>query len=173
LAHFTHLAIYLLCEDNYWKFLAFLNQERKQLRIPTTLRAFLCNAHYPVWSLMERGAEFDSKKRDLYYHIAQGRVTMFTDENVTTIRNLSTLARSERVPLTQLNGLVRTALQTSKQELFLEIDARAHARPSKIGQRFPGQLKNGLDALKASDDFGEREQRAIFIKYVAKLRGED
>lgn len=173
LAKFAHLAIYLLCEDNYWTFLDFLNQERKhaRLRIPTSLRAFLCRPKYPVWSLMERGAQYDPERRDLYYHIAQGSVTMFTDSDVNTIRNLGTLARSERVPPTQLNALVRTALQTTKAELFLEIDVRAQG--NKIGQRFPGQLKNGLDALKAGDDFAGREKRAIFIKYVTKLRGED
>jgi len=172
LAHFTHLAIYLLCEDDYWKFLAFLNQERKQLRIPTTLRAFLCNAHYPVWSLMERGAEFDPKKRDLYYHIAQGSVAMFTATDVNTIRNLATLASSENVTSAQLSGLVNLALRATAPELFLEIDVKA--REGKLGRgAFAGKLKEGLNALQADDDFGGREKRAIFIKYVKKLRGED
>lgn len=173
LARFTHLAIYLLCEEKYWGFLDFLNQERERLRIPTSLRAFLCGPKHPVWSLMERGAQYDSTQRDLYYHIAQGSVTMFTNSDVNTIRTLGTVARSERVPRAQLSALVQTALQTSQAELFLEIDARAQDRPPKIGQRFPGQLKNGLDALKGGDDFQGREKRAIFIKYISKLRGED
>ncbi len=172
LAHFTHLAIYLLCEDNYWKFLAFLNQERKQLRIPTSLRAFLCNAHYPVWSLMERGAEFDPQKRDLYYHIAQGSVAMFTSTDVNTIRSLATLASAQNVNSTQLSSLVNVALRTTAPELFLEIDVKA--REGKLGRGgFAGKLKEGLAALQADDDFGGREKRAIFIKYIRKLRGED
>jgi len=172
LAHFTHLAIYLLCEDNFWKFLAFLNQERKKLRIPTTLRAFLCHARYPVWSLMERGAEFDSKRRDLYYHIAEGSVVMFTSTDVDTIRKLATLASTENVTSAQLSSLVQVALRASMQELFLEIDVKA--REGKLGRGgFAGKLKDGLAALQADDGFGGREKRAIFIKYVKKLRGED
>ena len=172
LAHFTHLAIYLLCEDNYWKFLAFLNQERKQLRIPTTLRAFLCHAHFPVWSLMERGAEFDPNRRDLYYHIAQGSVAMFTSTDVNTIRSLATLASAEGITPTLLSSLVNVALRATAPELFLEIDVRA--REGKLGRGgFAGKLKDGLSALQADDGFGGREKRAIFIKYIRKLRGED
>lgn len=172
LAHFTHLAIYLLCEDNYWKFLAFLNQERKQLCIPTSLRAFLCHARYPVWSLMERGAEFDPNRHDLYYHIAQGSVAMFTSSDVNTIRSLATLASAENVTSAQLSSLITVALRATAPELFLEIDVRA--REGKLGRGgFAGKLKDGLSALQADDSFGGREKRAIFIKYVKKLRGED
>lgn len=96
---------------------------------------------------------------------------MFTNTDVNTIRTLGTVARSERVPTTQLNNLVRTAMRTTLAELLLEIDVKA--QESKIGQRFPGQLKNGLDALKAGDGFEGRERRAIFVKYVTKLRGEE
>ncbi len=172
LAEFTHLAIYLLCEDNYWKFLGFLNQERRTLRIPTSLRAFLCGPKHPVWSLMQQGAQYDPEQHDLYYHIAEGSVTMFTATDVNTIRNLATAASAERVTSAQLNGLVRVALRATLPELFLEIDVKA--REGKLGrQRFAGQLKNGLDALKSGDDFTGRERRAIFIKYIAKLAGEE
>lgn len=97
---------------------------------------------------------------------------MFTATDVNTIRNLATAASAERVTSAQLNGLVRVALRATLPELFLEIDVKA--REGKLGrQRFAGQLKNGLDALKSGDDFTGRERRAIFIKYIAKLAGEE
>lgn len=97
---------------------------------------------------------------------------MFTATDVNTIRNLATLASSENVTSAQLSGLVNLALRATAPELFLEIDVKV--REGKLGRGgFAGKLKEGLDALRADDEFGGREKRAIFIKYVKKLRGED
>jgi hypothetical protein len=97
---------------------------------------------------------------------------MFTSTDVNTIRSLATLASAENVTSAQLSSLIQVALRASMQELFLEIDVKA--REGKLGRGgFAGKLKDGLAALQADDGFGGREKRAIFIKYIRKLRGED
>lgn len=98
---------------------------------------------------------------------------MFTDKEVNDIRRLAMEARNARVSNSELESLVQTALLTDLHELFLEIEAREAER--KLGDKlgFPGHLRKALSEL---DYTGltpqqQRQKRAVFIKYIRKLKG--
>jgi len=98
---------------------------------------------------------------------------MFTEKEVNDIRRLAVEARKADVSNTELEGLVQTALITGLHELHLEIEARAADR--KLGEKhgFPGRLRAALERLDYEDlkPQQRRQKRAVFIKYMRKLKG--
>ena len=91
---------------------------------------------------------------------------MFKDAEVMSIRSLADTARRERVPQSQLQTLVQAALGSRLEELRMEIDVRQ--KEGKIGNAFPGLLKQELERLKG-ENLRDREKRSVLIKYIAKL----
>ncbi len=158
--------VYLVHEDFYWRFLGFLNEERKRLRFPTGLRAVLCGPKTPFWSLMDGFLIYDGQ--DLYYDEAEGSIVMFTSDEVQSIRDLAGTAERDWRSSAQLIALSRFALTHNLAELLLEVDVRA--RQDKLPWRLIDPLKKALGDLKVPDDESKAQtKRAKFIDYVAKM----
>lgn len=174
---FPNCAAYLLREDLYWKFLSLLLVEReKMLTLKTSLKAILCGPKFPFWNLMDKFTKYTPD--DIYCDASWGGgVTMFNAEDINSIRSLATKARSGDVTNAQLSALIQTALKTNFGELLLEIEARSVERklghPMKEdGIQFAGRLKDALEKLGAKGDtLEDREKRAVFIKYIRRLKG--
>jgi len=169
----TQLALVLrweLC----WPFVDWLNfQRRESLELDTSLTVVFAHPKMPFWSLMDRFAKYNPRG-DIYYDTTGRSVMMFTDTEVNTIRQLAIDARSEKVGSAQLHSLLQLALTTEFHELELELDARAQEQ--KMGRTFPGKLKAGLGKLEyhpTDDADRRREKRALFIKYIARLKGDE
>jgi hypothetical protein len=160
--------VYLVHEDFYWRFLGFLNEERKQLRFPTTLRAVLCGPKTPFWSLMDGFLVYDPDKGDLYYDEAEGSIVMFVPQEVQAIRDLAGIAEREWRSSAQLIALSRFALTHNLAELLLEVDVRA--RQDKLPGRLVKPLSKALEGLETPDDENKaRTKRAKLIDYIAKM----
>jgi hypothetical protein len=172
LASTTRLA-YVLRWDHFWRFWGRLNTEREKrnLALSTSLATVFCRPKMPFWSLMDRFAVY-SKKGDVYYDASGRSVIMFTPGEINSIRQLAAEARREKIPNAQLQILVQTAQVGSKEELFLEIDARAQERKLGRDRGFSRRLKAALERLTSlGDEDRDREKRAIFIKYIIRLKG--
>ncbi len=90
---------------------------------------------------------------------------MFSDAEIATIRNLATAAQKARIWRNQLNALSSIALQTTLEELILEIDNR---RDRLKDMQQP--LKKAVKELQyQKNDLKDREKRAVFFKYIAGL----
>lgn len=158
--------VYLVHEDFYWRFLGFLNEERKRLRFPTSLRAVLCGPKTPFWSLMDGFLTYDGQ--DLYYDEAEGSIVMFTSDEVQSIRDLAGTAERDWRSSAQLIALSRFALTHNLAELLLEVDVRA--RQDKLPWRLIEPLKKTLENLEMPDDERKAQtKRAKFIDYIAKM----
>jgi len=158
--------VYLVREDFYWRFLGFLNEERKKLCLPTSLRAVLCGPKTPFWSLMDRFLIYDGQ--DLYYDEAEGSIVMFTSDEIRSIRDLAGIAERDQGSSSQLIALSRFALTHNLAELLLEVDVRA--RQNKLPSRLIDPLKKALDNLEVTDDERKAQtKRGKFIDYVAKM----
>jgi len=158
--------VYLVHEDFYWRFLGFLNEERKRLRFPTSLRAVLCGPKTPFWSLMDGFLIYDGQ--DLYYDEAEGSIVMFTSDEVQSIRDLAGTAEQDWRSSAQLIALSRFALAHNLAELLLEVDVRA--RQDKLPRRLIEPLKKALGNLEVPDDEHKAQtKRAKFIDYIAKM----
>jgi len=157
------LKLYLLWEDKLWDFWRTLNARRLTLRLETGVKVALCDYKTPFWSLMD-GLVRHSKE-DTLYDIGKEVITVFTSEEVRKIRELADRANRDRVYRTQLQQIAQVALQTSKDELLLEIDTRG-----RWLRGFQKPLKEALESLsEEGKDFKDREKRSVFIKYIAKL----
>jgi len=160
--------VYLVHEDFYWRFLGFLNEERKRLRFPTTLRAVLCGPKTPFWSLMDGFLVYDPDQGDLYYDEAEGSIVMFIPQEIQAIRDLAGIAEREWRSSAQLIALSRFALTHNLAELLLEVDVRA--RQDKLPGRLVKPLSKALEGLETPDDENKaRTKRAKLIDYIAKM----
>ena len=158
--------VYLVHEDFYWRFLGFLNEERKRLRFRTGLRAVLCGPKTPFWSLMDGFLIYDGQ--DLYYDEAEGSIVMFTSDEVQSIHDLAGIAERDWRSSAQLIALSRFALTHNLAELKLEVDVRA--RQDKLPSRLIDPLKKALDNLEVPDDERKAQtKRGKFIDYIAKM----
>jgi hypothetical protein len=159
--------LFVLNENAYWKLLGSTLEEKRKLHIDSSIKGVICNARYPFWRLIDKLMTYT--KEDIYYDVSERSVVMFTDGEIMSIRNLADLARKERVPTSQLQTLLQTAIQGSLEELVMQIDVRERER--KLGQaHFASRLVSELRKLKgAGDNYREREKRSIFIKYISKL----
>ena len=164
---------YVLHWDLCWPFLSRLNAERERLRLDSCLTVVFCRHKMPFWSLMDRYARYRKAGEDWYFDAAGRSIVMFTQAEVNDIRRLAVEARKAGVSNAELEGLVQTALLTDPHELHLEIEARAADR--KLGERhgFPGRLRAALDRLdhEGLNPQQRRQKRAVFIKYIRKLKG--
>jgi len=159
--------------DECWPFIGRVNAERGRLALSRCLTVVFCRPDFPFWGLMDRYARYREGGGDWYFDAAGRSIVMFTEAEVNDIRRLAVDARKAEVSNAELEGLVQTALLTGPHELHLEIEARATDR--KLGERqgFPGRLRAALDRL----DYGglnpqqQRQKRAVFIKYIKKLKG--
>jgi len=160
--------VYLVHEDFYWRFLGFLNEERKKLRLSNSMRAVLCGPKTPFWSLMDGFLTYDEDGQDLYYDEAEGSIVMFTSDEVQSIRNLTGIAEQDWRSSSQLIALSRFALTHNLAELLLETDVRA--RQDKLPWRLTDPLKKALKDLEVPDDERKAQtKRAKFIDYIAKM----
>lgn len=164
LVRFPTLMIYLMAEDHYWSFLAFLNEERKKLQLASSLKAIVCHPKTPFWSLMDHFKTYDGK--DYYYDASGGTIVMFTNEEVAAIRNLASIAQREWRSSNQLIALSRFAVTRSLEELLLELDVRTGQ--GKLPRSLPKPLTDVLRKMPGDDPKGQTK-RAKFIDYVAKL----
>jgi len=158
--------VYLVHEDHYWRFLGFLNAERKRLRLSTNLRAVLCGPKTPFWSLMDGFLTYDG--RDLYYDEAEGSIVMFTAQEVQNIRDLAGIAERFGWSSAQLIMLSRFALSHNLDELLLEIDVRD--RQDKLPEQLVEPLKKALKRLQVPEEKSKAQtKRAKFIDYIVKM----
>jgi hypothetical protein len=168
LVELTTLSAYVLREDRFWPFLDFVNQQRKKLQLDSAVRTVLCHPKQPFWSLMDRFTTYE--KGDLYYDVSEGSIVMFTDAEVSKIRDIAGIAEREWRSGAQLSALSRFARSHTLEELLLEIDVRA--RHNKLASRLPRPLREGLQGLsyEPDDDATKRRmKRAKFIDYIAKM----
>lgn len=166
LIRFPTLLGYVLREDQFWRFLGFLNNEREKLKLDSSLKVILCHPKMPFWSLMDQFTAYDGE--DLYYDASEGSVVMFTKDEVSMIRSAASIAEREKVPTAQLNDLSRFARNHNLDELLLLVDIRA--REDKIGRLFPDSLRKALMKLSYQGDTArDAVKRARFIDYIAKL----
>ena len=168
LVELTTLSAYVLREDLFWPFLDFVNQQRKKLQLDSAVRTVLCHPKQPFWSLMDRFTTYE--KGDLYYDVSEGSIVMFTDAEISKIRDIASIAEREWRSGAQLNALTRFARNHTLEELLLEIDVRA--RHNKLTFRLPEPLREGLQGLsyEPDDDATKRRmKRAKFIDYIAKM----
>ena len=90
---------------------------------------------------------------------------MFQSAEVSKIRELAEIARTNNVTSTQLNNLSDVALTTNSDELRLELDVRK----DRLGQ-FGGRLADAIKQLEmGGNEYQRRIKRSIFIKYIGKL----
>jgi len=156
---------YVLREDLLWRFLGYIKEETFNLTLSTSTKSVVCGCKEPFWSLVEELSKYS--EGDFFYDIYGGGETMFSDSEVQKIRELAAEAVKFRVFPTQLNRLAEVALNTSKEELLLEIDTSADRL-----RGFEDKLKEGISELtkdKRKSNLENREKRSVFIKYIAKL----
>ncbi|RZB29452.1 MAG: hypothetical protein AEth_01087 [Candidatus Argoarchaeum ethanivorans] len=152
-------------ETQPWDFLRYLNTKRLDLRLNPSLVLMSCNTKTPFWSLIESMPTYNSLNGDVIYDISGGCVTMFQSDEVSRIRELAETARNSNVTSTQLNSLSGVAMNTSIDELLLELDTRE----DKL-REFGKRLADAINQLKpAEGEYQNRIKRAIFIKYIGKL----
>ncbi len=152
-------------KDQPWGFLRYLNAKRYDLKLNPSMILMNCNTKTPFWSLIESIPTYNEFKGDTIYDISKGSVTMFQSGEVSDIRKLAEIARKNNVAPHQLNSLSDISLNTSLDELLLELDVRE----DKLRQ-FGGELAKSLKNLKTEEsEYQKREKRAIFIKYISKL----
>jgi hypothetical protein len=168
---------YVLRWERAWTFIGRLNAERKEerLALDTALTVVFCRHQMPFWTLMDRFAHYrpprNGRPADRYYDATGRSVVMFTPGEVNSIRQLANAAARERVTNAQLRSLVQMALMTGVHELDMELDARA--KEGKMGRDFPSRLKAALSRLtyEEENENKRRQKRAVFIKYVIRLKG--
>ncbi|MHC1599535.1 MAG: hypothetical protein ACXQS5_01755 [Candidatus Methanospirareceae archaeon] len=151
--------------DQPWDFIRYLNAKRSDLRLNPSMILMSCNTKTPFWSLIESMPTYNNSKGDVIYDISGGRVTMFQSGEVSKIRELAVIARDNNVTPTQLNNLSDASLNTSIDELLLELDARKD-RLRHFGEKLAG----AIEQLEPDEsEYQSRIKRAVFIKYIGKL----
>lgn len=168
----TQMAWVLRWEE-CWPFIGQVNAERKRLHLDSCLTVVFCHSKMPFWSLMDRYACYRGAWEDWYFDAAGRSIVMFTEKEVNDIRRLAVEARKAGVSNAELEGLIQTALLTEPHELRLEIEARAADRKLGEKQGFPGRLRAALERLdyEGLNPQQRRQKRAVFIKYIRKLKG--
>jgi len=166
LIRFPKLSGYVLREDQFWRFLGFLNNERDKLKLDTSLKVILCHHKMPFWSLMDRFTTYDGE--DLYYDASGGSIVMFNKDEIARIRSVASIAEQERQSSKQLIDLSKIASDHNLDELLLEIDVRE--RNNRIKPRVSSALKEALLRLAPTGHAGkDQAKRAKFLDYVVKL----
>jgi hypothetical protein len=179
LARLPDLCVWVHRESEFWLFWGQLARRRQDmLKLGSHLAVVACSARTPIWNLMAECARFHEGP-DRYYDLSGGSVVEFSQDEVESIRALAEQAkrearrvRGELNSVAALNALSLLANNVGLPTLLLEIDVRAQARPPKIGRDLTGGLKDALGRI-PGDERKDREKRALFIRYIAKLRGED
>ena len=113
-------------------------------------------------------------KQDLYFDAAGRSIVMFSGNQVDAIRRLAADARRAGVGNTELESLVAMALNTELDELLLEIEARDSEQKLGSEEQFPERLCQALREVEYQADESDRQRRlkrAVFIKYVKRLKG--
>lgn len=152
-------------DDQPWDFLRYLNAKRSDLKLNPSMILMSCNTKTPFWSLIESIPTYNEFKGDAIYDISKGSVTMFQSDEVSEIRKLAEIARKNNVAPHQLSSLSDVSLNTSLDELLLELDVRT----DKLKQ-FSGELTKALEKMGTdASEYKNREKRAVFIKYIGKL----
>lgn len=148
-----------------WNFIRYLNAKMSDMRLNPSMVLMSCNTKTPFWSLIESMPTYNNSKGDVIYDISRGSVTMFQSGEVSKIRELAVIARDNNVTPTQLNNLSDASLNTSIDELLLELDARKD-RLRQFGERLAG----AIEQLEPDEsEYQSRIKRAVFIKYIGKL----
>ncbi len=173
LVQFPELMIWVTTESVYWDFIAHVSARLTGLHLDAMLSGVLCHPRTPFWSLMDRLTTFEKQEgvyaRGMFYDLSGGEVMIFSDEEVTAIRDLGSRAdRNMERFKSQLNALVQMARVASLRELEMEIDERDNLH--KINSDFCAGLKSALNRM-TGDDQKSRDKRALFIKNVVRLAG--
>lgn len=150
-------------EDYFWELIDFVHGQKQKLRLECSVRAVICPPKTPFWSLVELATQY--RVGDILWDVSREVIHMFSDTEIASIRNLASLCKKLRILRNQLNALSAVALQTSLEELILEIDNRK----DRLGE-LRVQLTKDLRALAPEgSDLQDREKRAVFFKYIAGL----
>ncbi len=160
---FPNLKVFLLREDKVWGFVGIINSERLKMQLEMGIKVIICDAKTPFWSLIEGALKHSDK--DIFCDVSKEVVIVFTSKEVKDVRRLADLARNRRVWPTQIHNVSQVAMETSLDELLLEIDVRKdHLRGIE------NELKNSLQQLEPTNsEYSDREKRAVFLKYIANL----
>jgi hypothetical protein len=150
-------------EDYFWELLDFIHYQKRKLRLECSVRAVICPPKTPYWSLVELATQH--QPADILWDVSKGAIHMFSDSEIASIRQLARDAQRYRIWRAQLNALSAVALQTSLEELVLEIDNRSDRLKE---MRDP--IKNAVRALGSEGSpLKDQEKRAVFFKYIAGL----
>ena len=150
-------------EDYFWELLEFIHHQKQKLKLECSVRAVISPPKAPFWSLVELATKHQA--RDTLWDISKGAIHMFSDAEIISIRQLAREAQRYRIWRNQLNALSSIALQTSLEELILEIDNRTDRL-----KELRDPLKKALRALMSEGSpLKDQEKRAVFFKYVAGL----
>lgn len=153
----------VLRADFLWEFLDYLNTQRHDLKLDSSVTAFIAGNKTPFWSLMNNATEH--REGDILYDVTRGEVVMFSAKETQYIRELAAEAYRKRLPQYQLSRLSKFALRSNEPELMLEIDRSADRL-----RGFEHSLKERLSNLEyEGTELQRAEKRSIFLKYVADL----
>ncbi len=149
-------------EEYLWDLLESVYQQRQILKLECSVRIVVCSPRIPFWSLIDMATEHTGP-HDVLWDVSRGTLQMFSDTEVRTIRDLAKECQKANVRRHQLESLSNIALQTTLEELLLEVDARS----DRLRELRP-RLLQALRSI-AGEDYRGREKRAVFLKYVASL----
>ena len=150
-------------EDYFWELLDFIHYQKQKLRLECSVRAVICPPKTPFWSLVELATQH--QPADILWDVSKGAIHMFSNSEIASIRQLARDAQKYHIWRAQLNALSAVALQTSLEELVLEIDNRSDRLKE---MRDP--IKNAVRALGSEGSpLKDQEKRAVFFKYIAGL----
>lgn len=157
--------VLVLHESHLWDFLEFVHLQKKRLLLECSVRAVICPPKTPFWSLVELATQH--RVGDILWDVFREAIHMFSDAEIASIRNLADSARKYRIWRNQLNSLSSVALQTTLEELLLELDNRTDRL-----KELRAPLIQAIRDLKYQgngSDLKDREKRAVFFKYIAGL----
>jgi hypothetical protein len=153
-------------EDYFWELLEFIHGQKQKLRLECSVRAVVCPPKTPFWSLVELATQHEPS--DILWDVSKGAIHMFSDTEINGtngIRRLASDAKKYGIWRAQLNALSAVALQTSLEELILEIDNRTD-RLKELRE----PIKTAVRALGSEgSSLKNQEKRAVFFKYIAGL----
>ena len=153
----------ILSEYILWEFIDYLNIERSDLKLNSSLQIFITQKKTPFWSLINLASTYSPN--DKLYNITRGENIMFSAEEIGEIRKLANEAIRRHIYPHQFTRLSKFALHTTRDELLLEIDRSA----DKL-RGFEGELKKGIEDLTPEGiRYLDAEKRSIFLKYIGDL----
>lgn len=150
-------------EDHFWDLLEFIHHQKQQLHLECSVRAVICSPKTPFWSLIELATRHQAG--DILWDVSREAIHMFSDTEILSIRNLASSAQKYRIWRNQLNSLSSIALQTTLEELILELDNRT----DRLKELHDPLTKAIRDLRYPGNDLKDREKRAVFFKYIAGL----